>query len=74
MKWYYRIWGVLLLLFVILGPLGLPCLWKSPQFSRPAKIVLTIAVILYTGWLILLAERVGQLSLGQLDRLSRMTP
>ena len=41
------------LLFVVLGPFGLPLLWKSPAVSRTTKIVLTIAVVVYTA---LLAE------------------
>ena len=57
-RWYYRPWWVLLMLFVVLGPLGLPLLWKSPRFSRWSKIALTTAVAAYT---ILLVEvlRIG---------------
>jgi hypothetical protein len=51
-KWYYRPIWVLVLLFVVLGPLGLPYLWKSPRFSRGMKIVLTILVIAYMGFFV----------------------
>ncbi len=54
-RWYYRSWWVLLMLFVVLGPFGLPLLWKSPCFSRWSKIALTVAVAAYT---ILLLEAV----------------
>jgi len=50
-RWYYRPWPLLFLLFVVLGPFGLPLLWKSPAVSRTTKIVLTIAVIVYTAML-----------------------
>ena len=50
--WYYRRWGVLLLLFVVLGPLGLPLLWKSPSFTRGWKIVLTALMVIYTVMLV----------------------
>ena len=50
--WYHRPVGVLVLLFLVLGPLALPYLWKSPRFSQRAKTVLTVAVIAYTGWLV----------------------
>ena len=50
--WYYRRWGVLLLLFVVLGPLGLPLLWKSPSFTRAWKIVLTALMVVYTVMLL----------------------
>ena len=52
LKWYYRPVWVLVLLFLVFGPLGLPYLWKSPGFSRRLKVVLTILVIAYTGLLI----------------------
>ena len=37
-KWYYQPSSVVLLLFFVLGPFGLPLLWKSPAFSRGMKI------------------------------------
>ena len=49
LKWYYRPVWVLALLFLVLGPLALPYLWKSPRFSRSAKVALTVLVIVYTG-------------------------
>jgi hypothetical protein len=51
-KWYYRPFWVVVLLFVVLGPLGLPYLWKSPRFSRGAKILLSVCVFVYTGLLV----------------------
>jgi len=36
---------ILLMLFVLLGPLAYPMLWQSPKFSRFWKIVLTVLVI-----------------------------
>ena len=50
-KWYYRpVWVlVLLFLFLVLGPLALPYLWRSPGFSRRLKVALTVLVIAYTG-------------------------
>ena len=49
LKWYYRPVWVLLLLFVVLGPFGLPYLWKSPSFSRGMKVVLTVLLVAYMG-------------------------
>ena len=37
------------MLFVVIGPFGLPLLWKSPLFSRTMKIVLTVAMVAYLG-------------------------
>ena len=44
-KWYYQPWSVVLLLLFVLGPFGLPLLWKSPAFSRGMKLTLTIVVL-----------------------------
>ena len=51
-KWYLRPMIIVLLLFFVLGPFGLPLLYKSPGFTRKWKIVLTILVIIYTLYLI----------------------
>ncbi len=59
-KWYFRPISVLLLLFFVLGPFGLPLLYKSPHFSRTLKIILTIAVILYTSYLIFASLEIGR--------------
>ncbi len=50
-KWYLRPLAVVLLLFFVLGPFGLPLLYKSPKFSKKLKILLTIAVMIYTAYL-----------------------
>jgi hypothetical protein len=50
-QWYLKPAIVLLSLFLVLGPLGLPLLFKSPFFSRTAKIILAIVNILYTAGL-----------------------
>lgn len=51
-------WCVLGLLFLVMAVLGLPILWASRAFSRPAKVGLTVLVIVYTAllaWLCWLA-------------------
>ncbi len=52
LKWYYNIWVVLLLLFFVLGPFGLPLVWKHPRFSRGLKWGLTVVTLVYTLWMI----------------------
>ena len=54
-KWYLRPVSVVLSLFFVLGPFGLPLLYKSPRFSRTSKIILTIAVVIYTFYLIFIS-------------------
>jgi hypothetical protein len=59
-KWYLRPIGLILLLFFVLGPFGLPLLYKSPKFSKTLKIVLTIAVTIYTLYLIIASVEIGR--------------
>ncbi len=59
-KWYLRPVPVVLLLFFVLGPFGLPLVYKSPKFGRPSKIILTIAVVLYTVYLIFVSLEIGR--------------
>ncbi len=59
-KWYLRPIGVILLLFFVLGPFGLPLLYKSPKFSKTFKIVLTIAVMVYTLYLVIVSVEMGR--------------
>lgn len=49
--WYYRPLFVLLMLFFVLGPFGLPLVYKSPCFSKGWKIFLTAAVLIFTIYL-----------------------
>ncbi len=59
-KWYLRPIIVVLLLFFVLGPFGLPLLYKSPKFSKTLKIMLTIVVIIYTCYLIFVSLEIGR--------------
>ena len=59
-KWYLRPVAVLILLFFVLGPFGLPFLYKSPKFSKALKIILTVIVIIYTFYLIYASFEIGR--------------
>jgi hypothetical protein len=59
-KWYLRPIGVVLLLFFVLGPFAIPLLYKSPQFSKTLKIVLTIVVMIYTSYLIIATVEIAR--------------
>ncbi len=48
-KWYHGRLTVLLMLFFVLGPVGLPLLWKSPYFSKLWKQILTVLTLIYTA-------------------------
>jgi len=59
-KWYLRPMSVVLSLFFVLGPFGLPLLYKSPKFSRKMKVLLTIAVVAYTFYLIFVTLEIAK--------------
>jgi hypothetical protein len=59
-KWYLRPVSVVLLLFFVLGPFGLPLVYKSPKLSKTLKIILTITVGLYTLYLIFVSLEIGK--------------
>ena len=40
-KWYFRPFAIILLLFFVLGPFGLPLLFRSSAFGKTWKIILT---------------------------------
>jgi len=44
LDWYYRVSYVVAMLMLV-GPLALPLLWRSPHFSRSAKWVWSVIVV-----------------------------
>lgn len=68
-KWYHNVWFTLFMLFFILGPLGLPLVWKNPRFSRRAKIILSLATVLYTLWLVDAVIRIGRAVMHEVEQL-----
>ena len=67
-KWYHNIWVVLIMLFFVLGPFGLPLVWKNPRFSRSVKIALTLTMVLYTIVLIEMVIRMGRAVMGEVQQ------
>ena len=52
MKWCYQPVVVIHLIFFVLGPFGLPLVYKSPKFNKTAKVILTVFTIFYTVYLV----------------------
>ena len=70
--WYYSPAVVLVALFVVLGPLALPLLWKSPRFTVGAKVGVTVAVCAYTAAFCWAIARVGSVLLTHYRELSEI--
>ncbi len=51
-QWYLKPWVVIMLLFFVLGPFGLPLVYKSSKFNKASKIILTVLMALYTWYLV----------------------
>jgi hypothetical protein len=47
-SWILSKAGVLVMLFLVLGPFGLPFLYKSPAFTKGQKVFWTVMALLYT--------------------------
>jgi hypothetical protein len=71
-KWYLTPIGVVLLLFLVLGPFGLPLLYESPRFSKTMKIILTMAVVIYTSDLVFTSIKIGGRLYGRMVELQDM--
>jgi hypothetical protein len=71
-KWYLSPIGVVLLLFFVLGPLGLPLLYKSPKFSKTLKIILTIAVMIYTAYLVFASLEIAKELYRNMEKLQEL--
>jgi hypothetical protein len=48
--WYYHPVWICVLAFAVIGPLALPLVWKSPKMSRAVKGILTVLILVYTGF------------------------
>ncbi len=46
-KWYFKTWP-LVVAFLCVGPLMLPLVWTNPRFSKNAKLIITVVVLVIT--------------------------
>jgi len=46
--WYYHPVWILVLAFCVLGPLALPLVWRSQRMNLVAKVITTVAILVYT--------------------------
>ncbi len=56
---------VIIALFLVLGPFGLPLLYQSPEFKKYEKVALTVAVLVYTATLLTQTFTLSQKIVGQ---------
>lgn len=51
MKWYLKPVAIVVAILAA-GPFAIPLVWMSPAFKKWQKVVITIALILLTVWLV----------------------
>jgi len=71
-KWYLKPISVVLLLFFVLGPFGLPLVYKSPSFGKTSKMLLTVVIIIYTSYLIFASLEVAKELYGRMGELQEL--
>ena len=65
MKWYHKpVWIVVAIL--ALGPFAIPLVWFSPALKRWHKVLITIALIIVTIWLVKATVNIYQSLLKQM--------
>ena len=69
-RWYNNIWFVLFMLFFVVGPFGLPLVWKNSRFSQRAKIILTLLMVVYTVLLVEWTMQAIQAVMGQVNQIN----
>jgi len=52
-KWYFKNWS-LVVSFLCVGPFMLPLVWANPHFSKQAKIIISLIIIIITYFLSLI--------------------
>ncbi len=51
LQWYHKR-GAMIMGFLILPPLILPAIWTHPTYSKNKKIIITVAIVLITYFLV----------------------
>ena len=70
--WYYHPVWILVLAFIVLGPLALFLVWKSPKMGRTWKILMATLILVYTGYFGYLFYQLMSIELRQLNELGSM--
>ncbi len=70
--WSESRWAVLTMLFLVLGPVALPMLWRSRQFTPLWKILLTLLVLGLTAAIVWLLWYVVVITLAPLQELNKL--
>ena len=68
-KWYHKSWA-LVIGFLAVGPFVIPLVWSNPKFSLAAKTIITVIILVITGWLVILTLNTIQAVLEQYRYLS----
>ena len=69
-KWYYKpVWVFVAILAA--GPFALPIVWFSPALKRWHKVIITIALLIITVWMVKATVDIYQIVLKQMTELQK---
>ena len=66
--WYYRPISIVIGLLCI-GPLALPLVWINPAIKKRYKVIISLAVIVLTAWLVKASIELCRISMRHLQQL-----
>ena len=46
-KWYFKTWS-LVVSFLCVGPFMLPLIWVNPRLSKRSKVIISVAIVVFT--------------------------
>jgi len=70
-KWYQRP-SVVIIAILMAGPFALPLVWKSPAFTKGAKIAISVLIIALTIWLVKASVDIYNVLMKQLQDLQNV--
>lgn len=73
-RWYHNVWFVLFMLFFVAGPFGLPLVWKNPRLSPLVKMLLTLAVIVFTVWVVMASLELARQVINHMTQFNSTLP
>lgn len=71
MRWYFRPVTIVIAILAV-GPLSLPLVWMSPALGKWHKVLITIAVLALTIWLVRSSVEIAGSFLKEIGELQKM--
>jgi hypothetical protein len=70
-KWYFQLWVLAVAIFLA-GPFALPLAWLNPNLKKPAKVIITIVVVVLSIWIVYASIEMVKLLLREVGDLQKV--